>query len=192
MKIVLASASPRRKELIGTIFDEFEQVIPDIDETVPERIEPEEGPEYLAVRKALKVAEVRKDELVIACDTSVFLDGHVLGKPGDAGDAERMLRLLSGRTHKVITGCCVWYKRKQVSFSETTLVRFYTLSDNDISEYISTGEPFDKAGAYGAQGKGMLLVHSVEGDFFNVIGLPVAKLKRVIDTFLKIQEAQSN
>lgn len=184
MKVILASASPRRKELISYLYDEFEQVVPDIDESVPERIEPEEGPEYLAVKKAMKVAENTQDALVIACDTSVFLDGHVLGKPSDRDDAVRMLRLLSGRTHKVITGCCVCYKGKQVSFSESTLVRFYSLTEKDIDDYISTGEPFDKAGAYGAQGKGMLLVHSVEGDFFNVIGLPVARLKRITDVFL--------
>lgn len=187
MKIVLASASPRRKELIKTLYDEFEQVVPDIEENVPDKIEPEEGPEYLAVRKALSVAGNRSDALVIACDTSVFLDEHVLGKPADADDARRMLRLLSGRTHKVVTGCCVWYKGRQVSFSENTLVRFYDLSEREIEDYIRTGEPFDKAGAYGAQGRGMLLVHSVEGDFFNVIGLPVARLKRVIDAFLIIQ-----
>ncbi len=186
MRIVLASASPRRKELLSYLFDDFEQIVPDIDETVPEQIEAEEGPEYLAVKKAFKVAETAGNALVIGCDTSVFLDGHVLGKPMDREDAARMLGLLSGRTHKVITGCCVWYKGKQVSFSESTLVRFYTLSERDIIEYISTGEPFDKAGAYGAQGKGMLLVHSIEGDFFNVIGLPVAKLRRVIDTFLSM------
>jgi septum formation protein len=188
MEIVLASASPRRMELMKNLFEDFEQVDPDIEEIIPETIDPEEAPEYLAVKKAMKVSSAMPEKLIIACDTDVIIDGEILGKPADETEAESMLSKLSGRTHKVITGCCISLNGKNVSFSENTLVRFYRLSQKEIQEYIATGEPFDKAGGYGAQGKGMLLVHSIEGDFFNVMGLPAAKLKRVVDTFLDIEK----
>jgi septum formation protein len=184
MDVVLASTSPRRKELLKLLYPDYLAVDPGIEEFVPESVADEEGPEYLAVQKALEVAKRYPDALVIGCDTSVFYGGHVLNKPSDVQDADRMLRLLSGRTHEVITGCCVCLKGKQISFSENTKVRFFTLSDQEIGDYIATGEPFGKAGAYAIQGHGALIVRSIEGDYYNVMGLPLARLKRVIHTFL--------
>ncbi|MHB1453048.1 MAG: Maf family protein [Saccharofermentanales bacterium] len=186
MDIVLASTSPRRRELIKLLYPEYLSVDPGIEEVVPKSVADEEGPEYLAVQKALEAAKGYPDRLVIGCDTSVFYGGHVLNKPADAEDARRMLRLLSGRTHEVVTGCCVCLDGKQISFSEKTRVRFFTLTEQEIDDYIGTGEPFGKAGAYAIQGHGALIVQSIEGDYYNVMGLPIARLKRVIRTFLSI------
>ena len=116
---------------------------------------------------------------------SPFICGEVMGKPSDREDAERMLRLLSGRTHKVITGVTLAYKGKSISFSEVTEVTFLELSDEDIALYLDSGEPFDKAGAYGIQGLGSMLVSGIKGDFFNVVGLPVSRLAGELGTFLE-------
>lgn len=184
--IILASASPRRRELLKLIFDEFEVVPADIDETVRRSIEIEEYPEYLAIKKARHIAEKRPiDDIVIGCDTGVFIDGMMLGKPESREQAFEMLKLLSGRTHKVITGCSIFYKGQNISFSEETQVEFYRLSDTDINEYIITGEPMDKAGAYGIQGKGALLVKRIVGDYYNVVGLPVGMIKQNMKKMMK-------
>ncbi len=177
--IILASASPRRQELLKLITEDFAVVPSDIDETVPDTIAVECRPEYLAVKKARHIFEngYEKD-VVIGCDTGVVIDGKMLGKPMDAADAKAMLKSLSGRTHKVITGCCICKNGVQKSFSQVTEVEFYPLSEDDIDNYIATGEPMDKAGAYGIQGKGSLLVKSINGDYFNVVGLPVALLNQ--------------
>ena len=180
-RIILASKSPRRQELIGNITPDFTVVVSEVDEVLPEGIVPEEVPVYLAGIKAQAVAEKYPRDIVIGADTVVILDGEVLGKPRDAADAERMLTELSGRTHIVITGCAVIVNGKKRSFSEVTSVEFYPLSQKEIADYIATGEPFDKAGAYGIQGRGSVLVRRIEGDFFNVVGLPVARLKRELD-----------
>ena len=147
--IVLASASPRRKELLSFITTDFKIVPADIDETVENNVPLEKRPEYLAVKKALHISKngYEKD-IVIGCDTGVFVDGKMLGKPKNREDAENMLKLLSGRQHKVITGCCTVKNGVAKSFSNVTLVEFFELSDSEIEEYIATGEPFDKAGAY--------------------------------------------
>ena len=152
--IVLASASPRRKELLSFITTDFKIVPADIDETVENNVPLEKRPEYLAVKKALHISK--------------------------NGYAENMLKLLSGRQHKVITGCCTVKNGVAKSFSNVTLVEFFELSDSEIEEYIATGEPFDKAGAYGIQGKGSLLVKKIDGDYFNVVGLPVSELNRIL------------
>ena len=183
--IILASASPRRKELLKLIFEEFEVIPADIDETVRKAIEIEQYPEYLALKKSRHIAEKRPaSDVVIGCDTGVFIDDMMLGKPEDETQAEAMLKLLSGRTHKVITGCSIFYKGQNISFSETTEVEFYHLSETDIKEYILTGEPMDKAGAYGIQGKGALIVKRINGDYYNVMGMPVGMLKQKLKMFL--------
>lgn len=177
--IILASASPRRQELLKLIYSDFEVMPADIEEIVRKTIELEQYPEYLALKKSRHIAEKRPiDDVVIGCDTGVFIDDIMLGKPQNKEQAAEMLRMLSGRTHKVITGCSVFYKGQNISFSETTEVEFYRLTDTDISEYIATGEPMDKAGAYGIQGKGALLVKRINGDYYNVVGLPVGQLRQ--------------
>lgn len=181
--IILASKSPRRQELIRNITDDFEVVVSPAEEILPDDIAPEDAPVYLSSLKAGAVAEERPGWLVVGADTVVILDGEVLGKPRDAEDAFRMLRLLSGRVHTVITGCCLIKDGRKRAFSQSTRVEFYPLTDREIAEYIATGEPFDKAGSYGIQGKGMLLVKGIEGDYFNVMGLPVGLLKRELDDF---------
>ncbi len=182
-KIILASASPRRKELLQYVVPEFDTVPADIDETIPENIAAEESAEFLAVKKASFISARYPDSIVIGSDTIVLIDGTVLGKPADAKDAEQMLKRLSGRTHAVITGVCLACGELRESFSSKTLVKFYPLSTKEIKDYIATGEPMDKAGAYGIQGKGCILAESVNGDFFNVVGLPAAALKRRLEAF---------
>ena len=181
MKVILASASPRRQELLKLVVPTFAASPADIDETIPTGIPTNSSAEYLAVKKAKKVALSHPNSLVIGCDTVVIVDGEILGKPTDINDARRMLSLLSGRTHTVITGVCLCLNGTKYSFSEHTEVEFYQLSADEISAYIATDEPFDKAGAYGIQGKGSILVKCIHGDFFNVVGLPIARLKREIN-----------
>lgn len=180
-RLILASQSPRRRELIGNILSDFSVIVSHVQERLPEGIRPEEVPVYLAQIKAQAVAAEHPDDVVIGADTVVILDAEVLGKPRDKDDAVRMLRALSGKTHTVITGCAILQGGNATTFSELTRVEFYPLSDREILEYIATGEPFDKAGAYGIQGKGSVLVKRIEGDFFNVMGLPVARLKRELE-----------
>lgn len=183
MNVILASASPRRRELMSLVVPRFETAPADIDETLPPNIPPEKAAEYLAEKKAAHTAALYPDSIVIGCDTVVLLDGIVMGKPHNTDDAERMLRLLSGRTHLVITGVCIALGEKTKSFSERTEVSFYPLSDEEIHGYAATGEPTDKAGAYGIQGLGCVLVSGIKGDFFNVVGLPAARLRRELAEF---------
>lgn len=183
MKIILASASPRRQELLKYIVPEFEVIPADIDETLPADIPAEKSAEYLAREKALHIAEKYLDRVVIGSDTVVITGGEILGKPADEADAERMLTLLSGKSHKVVTGVCIAAAGKYDSFSEETTVKFYPLTREEILGYIAAGESMDKAGAYGIQGCGCTLVEGIEGDFFNVMGLPAASLKRRLKKF---------
>ena len=182
-RFILASKSPRRQELLQVITDDFEIIVSEVEEILPEGILPEEAPVYLSRIKAEAVAADHPDRVVIGADTVVILDSEVLGKPRDKDDAIRMLRALSGRVHTVVTGCSLIKGEHKLSFSEITHVEFYPLSGREIEEYIATGEPFDKAGAYGIQGKGSVLVRRIEGDFFNVMGLPVGRLKRELSGF---------
>lgn len=188
MKVILASASPRRRELLASVFDEFECIPSDVEENIPCEIPAEQSAEFLAVKKAAHIAENHKDSLVIGCDTIVVFDGRVYGKPADESDAKRMLSELSGNIHKVITGVCLFYKGRSLSFSEETEVEFYPLSDEEIENYIRTGSPMDKAGAYGIQDKGLLPAKRIYGDYFNVVGLPTARLKREAERFLHLFE----
>ncbi len=165
------------------ISESFEVIPADVEEIVPDKIGALETAEYLARLKAESVAEDNPDALVIGCDTAVIIDNEVLGKPKDANDAFSMLRKLSGREHSVVTGCALCFSGKTFSFSEETRVQFYELSDNEMLDYIATNEPNDKAGAYGIQGRGALLVKSITGDYFNVVGMPVSRLKREIEKF---------
>lgn len=172
--IVLASKSPRRQELIRLITDDFTVASADADETLPHPMSPSDAVMYLSEIKARPLADGKNT--VIGADTVVALEGSILGKPKDKDDAFRMLRSLSGKTHSVYTGVTIIKGEKADTFFEKTDVEFYDLSDEEIADYISTGEPMDKAGAYGIQGYGALLVKKISGDFFNVVGLPVGKL----------------
>ena len=178
---ILASASPRRRELFGLISDDFRIVPSNAEETAPDGIAAENLPERLARLKAGDIAAKYPFDTVIGADTVVILDGRVLGKPENSDDAVRMLTALSGKKHKVITGCAVCKNGACRSFSSVTEVEFYPLDDREISDYVATGEPLDKAGAYGIQGRGALFVKSINGDYFNVVGLPVAVLRRFIE-----------
>ncbi len=186
--IILASASPRRKELLNQITEEFSIVVSSVEEIVPDSIPVDEVPQFLATLKAKDVALNYPDKLVIGADTCVLCDGKILGKPKDCADAYNMLSLLSGKTHSVITGCALVKNGKSISFSVTTEVEFFKLTDKEINDYIETNEPFDKAGGYGIQSKGGLFVKGIKGDYFNVVGLPIAQLKKVMDSFSKINQ----
>ncbi len=187
MKYILASASPRRKQLLCNIIDEFEICPSAVEERVGGDLPAEQAPAFLAKLKAEDVAARHQHAVVIGADTGVFVDGIMLGKPRDRDHAAQMLQMLSGRTHRVITGCCICYEGKSVSFSEVTQVTFYPLSQQEIDSYLDTSEPYDKAGAYGIQGKGVVLVKEICGDYFNVVGLPVARLARILKEFIKEQ-----
>lgn len=184
--IILASASPRRRELLKLICEDFKSVSPDVDETVPAQVEILERPQFLAVKKAMHVCgELSEKAVVIGCDTGVFIDDEMLGKPKDEDDAFSMLKKLQGKDHLVVTGCCITDGTHKREFSVTSRVFFYPLSDEDIKDYIATGEPMDKAGAYGIQGKGSLLIEKIQGDYFNIVGLPLSALARELKAFLR-------
>ena len=185
MKVILASKSPRRRELLASLFDSFEIITADVDETLPEEIHPKEGVEILAVRKGAPIAKENHDALVVSSDTLVELDGVPLGKPSDEADAKNMLRALSGNTHRVHTGVAVHYNGRVVSGVDTTAVSFRALTETEIDEYIATGEPMDKAGAYGIQGKGGAFVSGYEGSFDTVVGLSVALTKSLCEEIVK-------
>ena len=186
IKIVLASASPRRKELISLISDNVEIRPAECDETLPDGIGAKQAVEYLSKIKNDAVKEFSaEDELIISADTVVAVSNEILGKPVDKEDARRMINLLSGKTHQVYTGVTLALKGNSITFSEKTDVTFFPLSDEEIEEYISSKEPYDKAGAYGIQGKASLLVEGINGDYFNVVGFPVARVKRELLKFLK-------
>ena len=188
LKVVLASASPRRKELLSLIFNEYDIRPADCDETLPEGIKAQEAVEYLSLIKNKATVEIcDENSLVISADTVVAVEGEILGKPQDKEDARRMISLLSGREHQVFTGVTLSLNGNFKTFSEKTDVVFYKLTDKEIEDYISTDEPYDKAGAYGIQGKAGLLVKAVNGDYYNVVGLPVARLKREIMEFIENQ-----
>lgn len=185
IKYILASASPRRKELFKEITTDFECIVPMVEEIVPENIPLYEGVKYLSKIKAQAVAKNYKGSIVVGSDTGVFIDNKMLGKPKNREDAFAMLRLLSGRKHIVITGCTICRDDKIESFSVISEVEFFSLTDKEINEYLNTGEPFDKAGAYGIQGIGKMLVKEIKGDFYSIMGLPVAMLSRKMKDFEK-------
>jgi len=188
MKVILASASPRRQELLKRLFREFEVIPADIDEALPEDVGAEFGPVYLAAEKAEAVASSHPDDLIIAADTVVLSDGRVLGKPKDRTDAASMLHTLSGKTHKVITGCCIKKGDLSCCFSVESLVTFYDLTDREIASYVDSGASDGKAGAYGIQDQGGLFVESIDGDYYNIVGLPIARLNREIQNLLEVEK----
>ena len=183
MQIILASGSPRRRELMEMLCPDCLRIVPAVGE---ERADPALPPDALVLalsrRKAEEVAArcAAAEDAVVGADTVVALDGAILGKPKDAADARRMLRALSGRSHSVFTGVTVIRGGRTLSHAERTLVTFRALEDDEIDRYIATGEPMDKAGAYGAQGRASLFVERLDGDFFNVMGLPLCALGKLL------------
>ncbi len=183
--IILASKSPRRQELLKDLVSDFLIEPSSADEVVPDGTTAEQTPQVLAELKACDIAQKNKGDIVIGSDTLVIIDDMILTKPHDNEHAYQMLKMLSGRTHKVITGCAIVCDDKIRSFSVETIVEFYELSDTEINEYIKTGDCLDKAGAYGVQSFGKTLVKSINGDYFNVVGLPVSRLKRELEIFMQ-------
>ena len=184
-QIVLASGSPRRRELLERIgVADFVVRTPEVEESFPEGLTPEKVVAYISREKADAAAKLcGPEEIVITADTMVFLDQARLGKPRDEAHALEMLTALQGRKHTVCTGVSVCRGAKRLTESESTGVFFRPATEAQLRRYIATGEPMDKAGAYGVQGRGALLVERLEGDFFNVMGLPVLRLARMLETF---------
>ena len=180
LRVILASQSPRRRELLGLVGITHEVRPADIDEVYFPGELPTAHAERLARGKCAVIAEREPDALVIGSDTIVVVDGDVLGKPRDEGDAAHMLRRLSGRSHTVVTAVAVAWHGETRSAVEEVNVTFHSLSDDDITAYIATREPMDKAGAYGIQGYGATIVERVDGDYFAVMGLPLQLLVRVL------------
>ena len=175
MNLILASASPRRKELLGLFHIPFTVRVADIDETMDQEKPPFDEVGRVSRAKALAVPR-EKEDVVIAADTIVVCEGRVLGKPRDEGEAKEMLRLLSGRDHQVMTGCTVLTERACFTFTEVTDLHFRDLGEGEIERYVASGEPMDKAGAYGIQGGAALFCQRMVGDYYNVMGLPVCRL----------------
>ena len=184
MKIVLASQSPRRRQLLGQMGLEFTTQSPEMDESAFHGRDARDLVETLSREKARWVARQQTpDTLVIGADTVVVLDGAILGKPRDWAEAEAMLAALSGRDHQVFTGVTLCQGDRILTQAEETQVTFRPLTGQEIRQYVSTGEPMDKAGAYGIQGLGGLLVEGIRGDYHNVMGLPICRLGRMLLNF---------
>lgn len=182
MKIVLASRSPRRKELLGKIIKDFEILTSDADETLPDGLHPREGVELLARRKGAAVLpHLDSEALVISSDTLVEIDGMPLGKPTDEDDAVRILMGLSGKTHRVHTGVAVHYRDRVYSGVDTAHVTFRAFDEAEALDYVKTGEPMDKAGAYAIQGIGRKFVESYRGEYDAIVGLGLKLTKELIE-----------
>ena len=182
-RIVLASGSPRRQELLGRMgIHDFVVSVPQVDEVCPEGLTPEETVCHISRQKSGSV-QAEPEDIVITADTMVFLDQQRLGKPKDEADALRMLTDLAGRRHTVCTGVTLRQGQRSLTRAQSTDVYFRPAGREELMAYIRGGEPMDKAGAYGVQGQGALLVERIDGDFFNVMGLPVLLLSRMLAEF---------
>lgn len=178
--LILASASPRRQEILQAAGIQFRVVVSGVDEALLPGETPEDHVRRLARLKAETVGDVG-DAVVLGADTMVVIDHHILGKPASAGDARRMLRLLSGRTHEVLTGICLRAPGSTVIEVAATRVTFSPLSDGEIEDYVASGEPMDKAGAYAIQGLASKFIERIEGCYFNVVGLPISLVYRNLE-----------
>lgn len=184
-QLILASASPRRKELMEDMNLQFDIVVSHCEEIFREDIPFGDAIEEVAFQKANDVFQHYPDAVVIGCDTMVVYGNAKLGKPKDQEDARTMLHLLSGKTHEVISGVCILSKDMKKTFHEVTEVTFHDIEEDLLEYYLNTLEPYDKAGSYGIQGIGKLLVEGIHGDYFNVVGLPVSRLYRELKPFLE-------
>jgi len=188
MNIILASASPRRKEILENTNVKFKIMASDIEELTLEGESPCQMVMRLAFEKGIDVASKQKSDLIISADTIVVLDNKVLGKPKDESEAKHMIESLSGKTHQVITGISLinLENNKKIIDYVVSNVKFKDLSEDDINDYISTNESLDKAGAYGIQGYGALLVEEIQGDYFNIVGLPISRLSDLLKKHFNI------
>ena len=175
--LILASQSPRRKEILERAGFTFTIQIPDVDEAVLSGEAPQSYVRRIAARKATAI-KLQPGDCVLAADTTVVVDNQILGKPADAADAVRMLRLLQGRSHEVITGICLRFKNQIVIDAAVTQVHFDVMTEDEITAYAASGEPMDKAGAYGIQGLASRYISGIEGCYYNVMGLPVSLVAR--------------
>jgi len=177
-KVILASGSARRHQLLEELGIDFEVVVKPFDESFPDNLRGEQIAEYISAAKAkMFVNDAKSNEIIITADTIVWLDDKILGKPFDKADALRMLREISGKTHEVITGVSVLYSKKIITFTDTTKVTFKEMTDDELNYYVEKYSPYDKAGAYGIQEWiGIAACSRIEGSFYNVMGLPVQKL----------------
>ena len=179
-KLVLASGSPRRSEILSSVGWEFTKDVPDIDESERAGETPERYVQRLAEEKALAVAASHPGEIVLAADTTVVIDDRIIGKPVDPEDARRMLKLLSGNWHEVLTGIAVMKARQLDVGLQRTRVKFGTMTDAEINFLVEKGDPLDKAGAYAVQAQAALFIEGIEGDYWNVVGLPVSLVYRLV------------
>lgn len=179
MQIILASQSPRRRELLALLRVPFTVKVADIDETMDPSKAAYDEVARLSYEKAVAV-ERERDDVVIAADTIVVCDGAVLGKPKDEAQAKQMLAMLSGRAHQVMTGMTVLRHQRAITSTTVTDIHFRALSEKEIEDYVATGEPMDKAGAYGIQGGAALFAEKMQGDYYNVMGLPVCRLFQML------------
>ena len=184
MNVILASQSPRRRELMGLFKIPFTVQVADIDETMDPEKDPAQEVARVSRLKAQAVA-CSQEQIVIAADTIVVCGERILGKPKDEEEAVQMLWALSGQTHQVMTGLTVCRGTECITGTEVTDVVFRTLSEQEILDYVQTGEPMDKAGAYGIQGGGALFVHQIRGDYYNVVGLPVCRLGQILRNWME-------
>ncbi len=180
MRLVLASRSPRRADLLRAAGIPFELFPVDVDEQFRLGEKPEHAVARLAEAKAAVAAASHPDAIVLGADTTVVISGKVLAKPADAEDAARMLRLLSGRNHEVLTGVCVWHQGRRLVHVEPTRVRMAHLGESEIAWYVATGEPFDKAGGYAVQGLASRFIERIDGSYSNVVGLPVSSVYELL------------
>ena len=181
MDLILASQSPRRKELLGLFGIPFTVRVADIDETMDQNADPVHEVARVSRLKALAIGR-GDDDVVVAADTIVVCQGKVLGKPRDTADAKAMLRLLSGRDHQVMTGMTVLRGEESITCTEITDLHFRELSEQEIDRYIASGDPMDKAGSYGIQSGAALFCERLNGDYYNVVGLPVCRLAQIFKT----------
>lgn len=184
-QLILASGSPSRKLLLERAGLDFDVLVSGVDETVPDDYTPAQTVECLAQRKGEAVFALRPDAIVISADSVVVIDDMILGKPKDEEDAKATLRRLSGRTHQVYTGVCLLVDGKKEVFHNATKLQFYPLTEDEIEEYVATGESMGRAGSYGIEGLGVTLVQSIVGDYSNIVGLPVAETLRRLRDLLR-------
>jgi septum formation protein len=184
--IILASQSPRRQQLLKSLDIDFKVIVKNTPEDYPENLAPEDVPAFLAQKKARVFLPEITNEIVIAADTIVILENEVLGKPQNEQDALQMLKKLSGKKHKVVTGVCLLTQTNEITFSDTTYVYFRNIKEEEINYYVQKYKPYDKAGSYGTQEWfGMIGIERLEGSYFNVMGLPVHQLYDQLKTFCK-------